>query len=150
MKKFILSFMILTMMSSMTMSGVNAKEERTNFDNTVYRLSDDEIEKATEEALQIELDKLKSNKPLTRGYDDEMMLVKKIGSNDRWTGYKEALDQPLKGTIFSTKGSGFYWSDSKRTNGSVSLSVGIGGNKVSVSVGFQPGMLFVVRVPSQL
>jgi hypothetical protein len=139
MKKFILSFLILTTMCSTMILGINAEEEQTNSDNTVYRLSDDEIEKATQEALQIELDKLKANKPMTRGYDDELMLLKQVGYKDKWSGYKPALDQPLKGTIFATKGSGFYWSDSKRTSGSVSLSVGIGGKTVSVSVGFQPG-----------
>lgn len=141
MKKILLKLSLTALTVMCFSTGINAKSNNseTASNHTTYQLTEQEKNQAVLEVAQNELARQKANKPVTRGYDDEMMLLKEVGHKDVWTGYRQVPGQSLKGTIFRTKGSGFYWSDARKTNGTVSLSASIGGKVFSISVGFQPG-----------
>ena len=50
-EKIILSFLVLAAICTSTLFSIHAKEAKTGTENVVYRLSEDEIEKATQRCV---------------------------------------------------------------------------------------------------
>lgn len=102
---------------------------------TVYTLTDEELAKAEQENLE----KAKANSDVARN-DEIIETWKYVGYT--YTGYspfKPCYGQLAGGHVFNAPSSGFYWRDSSDVSGSWNVSVSIGGEVFSLSLGIQPG-----------
>lgn len=102
----------------------------------IYTYSDEQIEQMQNREYDNLLHSLRS-----RATRDTIEVIEYYDKYETpsFCNERVAFNQPSGGTVFTTTGSGFYWSDSSTTNGSFSYSFTLGGQYFNVGLSYLPG-----------
>ncbi len=120
---------VLSCVTPVSAEGRNAEETIT-----IYEMSEEEVNKM-EDACMSSSSIIIPNGATDYIYEKEHYYT----YYTNWCNEKKAFNQPSGGTVFTTANSGFYWSDSKKTDGNFTVSFTYGGKNWNISVQYQPG-----------
>lgn len=134
MKKILLVFSIV---SSMILSTIPSALAYDN--NSYYELSDEELLISQRKAYEDMVAKYEgsNNARSSSSYEYKYDPVETVVTD--LCAYKNATNQPNGGTMWNSKGSGFYWKESSYSPGNFSVDVGFAYKAVSVSIAYTPG-----------